>query len=68
MEASESIFLTDRCKLKFLVKNLVTNALKFTAEGGVQVTAGRTAEWYEVSARDTGAGTPVLGGAARLSS
>lgn len=56
IEAHDSVLLTDRRKLKIIVKNLITNALKFTAEGKVHVTAGRTAEWYEVSVRDAGAG------------
>ncbi len=54
--AGAAVLSTDRRKLKVIVKNLITNALKFTSEGSVDVVAGRLADAYEVSVRDTGEG------------
>lgn len=56
VDAGESIVMTDRRKLKIIVKNLITNALKYTGEGRVDVAAARVGDRYEVSVRDTGAG------------
>lgn len=56
VEAGDSILSTDRRKLKIIVKNLITNALKYTGDGRVDVVAGRIADRYEVSVRDTGDG------------
>jgi signal transduction histidine kinase len=49
---------TDRAKLKTVIKNLVHNALKFTARGRVEVRAGRAPEpdEVEVTVADTGIG------------
>lgn len=47
---------TDRTKLKVIIKNLVTNAIKFTDTGGVSVTAAPRAHGVEVTVRDTGIG------------
>lgn len=56
IEAPDSVLSTDRRKLKIIVKNLLTNALKFTTEGRIDIAAGRIADVYEVSVRDTGEG------------
>lgn len=56
IDAPESLLSTDRRKLKIIVKNLVTNAIKFTSEGSIDVAAGRVGQAYEVSVRDTGEG------------
>jgi signal transduction histidine kinase len=55
---------TDRRKLKIIVKNLVNNALKFTAVGEVCVSVRATGERCIVVVRDTGIGIPAehLGG------
>jgi PAS domain S-box-containing protein len=47
---------SDAVKLKVLVKNLVTNAFKFTDHGSVTVTAAAHDGWLEMSVADTGIG------------
>ncbi len=48
--------MSDRVKLKTILKNLVGNALKFTSTGTVDVTAQRTDSWVRFTIRDTGLG------------
>ncbi len=47
---------TDREKLKVVLKNLLTNAVKFTERGGVTVTARRMDGDVEIAVQDTGIG------------
>ena len=47
---------TDRTKLKTIVRNLVNNALKFTAEGMVEVRARQHADALTLTVCDTGIG------------
>jgi signal transduction histidine kinase len=47
---------TDPVKLKVVLKNLVTNALKFTERGSVSVEVTASAGWIEVVVADTGIG------------
>ena len=49
----------DRLKLKEIIQNLVSNALKFTHEGAVSVVVDREAEELRIAVRDTGEGIPV---------
>ncbi len=56
VEAGDSILSTDRKKLKIILKNLITNALKYTGEGRVEVVAGKIVDRYEMSIQDTGEG------------
>jgi len=49
---------TDRMKLKIVLKNLIGNALKFTEQGGVAVTAAAEGTTLAVAVRDTGIGIP----------
>jgi PAS domain S-box-containing protein len=49
---------TDPVKLKMVLKNLITNALKFTDEGSVTILAHRQGEGVECCVRDTGIGIP----------
>jgi signal transduction histidine kinase len=46
----------DRLKVKEIVQNLVSNALKFTREGEVTVEAASDADGLRISVRDTGPG------------
>jgi signal transduction histidine kinase len=48
----------DRLKLKEIVQNLVSNALKFTDEGVVWVAVDCDAEHLRIAVRDTGRGIP----------
>jgi signal transduction histidine kinase len=47
---------TDAVKLKLVMKNLVSNAMKFTAEGRVTVSACQRAAGVEIAVADTGIG------------
>lgn len=50
---------TDPVKLKIVLKNLVGNALKFTSEGKVAVSASAQGDGVEFLVRDTGIGIPA---------
>jgi signal transduction histidine kinase len=47
---------TDRIKLSQILRNFISNALKFTPEGEVRVSARHDGEWVTFSVRDTGIG------------
>ncbi len=49
----------DRLKLKEIVQNLITNALKFTPEGSVRVHIAQQGEQLRITVRDTGVGIPA---------
>jgi signal transduction histidine kinase/AraC-like DNA-binding protein len=49
----------DRARLRQVVLNLVNNAVKFTARGGIQLSAGVEDGYVTVAVRDTGLGIPV---------
>jgi signal transduction histidine kinase len=49
----------DRLKLKEIIQNLVSNALKFTAAGEVRVTMARAGDRLRIAVRDTGVGIPT---------
>lgn len=56
---SEGIRLyTDKTKLKVVLKNLIDNAVKFTAEGRVDIDVERTADGVTFTVADTGIGIP----------
>jgi signal transduction histidine kinase len=52
----EGIVLADANMLKFIIRNLITNAVKFTAQGSVTVALGDTEHGWELSVKDTGVG------------
>ncbi len=56
MRPSDAVVVTDRAKLKTIVKNLAGNALKFTARGTVTVEALVDTDGLTVTVRDTGVG------------
>ena len=58
-ELDQALVTGDRDRLKQILLNLVSNALKFTPEGG-RVTLGLTLvdEWVRITVSDTGAGIP----------
>jgi PAS domain S-box-containing protein len=47
---------TDPVKLKVVIKNLLMNALKFTDEGGVMITAAPRDDGVEIAVADSGIG------------
>jgi len=49
---------TDREKLKHVLQNLINNAIKFTENGSVTVSAGCISEGIEFKVKDTGIGMP----------
>ncbi|HJQ82540.1 MAG TPA: ATP-binding protein, partial [Candidatus Binatia bacterium] len=49
----------DRLKVKEIVQNLVSNALKFTRAGEVKVSLGSDGERLRITVRDTGIGIPA---------
>ena len=56
---SDLAVLADRDKLRQIMLNLVSNAIKFTPEGGrIVVECGGNAETVEIRVRDTGVGIP----------
>jgi len=50
------VLFSDPGKLKVIIKNLLTNAIKFTQAGGVTIGAQRTASGVELYVADTGIG------------
>jgi two-component system, OmpR family, sensor kinase len=58
-EIDQALVTGDRDRLKQILLNLVSNALKFTPEGG-RVTMGlaRVNEWVRITITDTGLGIP----------
>jgi signal transduction histidine kinase len=58
VEGELPAIVTDRLKLKVVLKNLVRNGIKFTAHGGVTITAAAARGGVEFAVRDTGIGIP----------
>jgi signal transduction histidine kinase len=58
-EPSLPLLCTDPTKLKVIVKNLLTNALKFTDRGSVMLEAQRADGGVAIAVTDTGVGIPA---------
>ncbi len=57
MEIPKTLTITsDERRIKQIVINLISNAIKFTDEGRVDVTAEQKGDWVEIRVRDTGIG------------
>lgn len=56
--AALPLLLTDVGKLKIVLKNLIGNAVKFTQEGTIVITARALQHGIEISVTDTGPGIP----------
>lgn len=50
------VVLADANMLKFIIRNLITNAVKFTAQGSVSISLDDTAHGWVLSVKDTGVG------------
>lgn len=50
------VVLADANMLRFIVRNLITNAIKFTAQGNITLSLDDTAHGWVFSVRDTGVG------------
>jgi two-component system sensor histidine kinase/response regulator len=51
-----SVVETDRAKLKQILCNLLSNALRYTERGHIRVSCGRTADQVRIAVEDTGVG------------
>jgi signal transduction histidine kinase/ActR/RegA family two-component response regulator len=56
IERARGRYLGDPTRLRQILYNLISNALKFTEQGEIRVTAVRKGEILEISVRDTGVG------------
>jgi CheY-like chemotaxis protein/anti-sigma regulatory factor (Ser/Thr protein kinase) len=58
-EDAKGVFIGDPNRLRQIIQNLVSNALKFTESGAVTITACAQADGVQISVRDTGMGIPA---------
>jgi PAS domain S-box-containing protein len=56
--SDDEMITTDRTKFDSVMTNLIKNAIKFTDEGGIDVTCSKKAKSYEFEVQDTGCGIP----------
>lgn len=52
----QAFVFTDRTKLTQVLSNLITNAIKFTKQGGIEINCQIEHEWLRFLVRDTGIG------------
>ncbi len=55
---AEAVALADKRRVRQILTNLVSNAVKFTARGSVTVQLSRAGEYFVVAVADTGYGVP----------
>jgi PAS domain S-box-containing protein len=58
LKETDSLILTDRTKLTQILSNMISNALKFTDKGSINVTCKPVNNFLEFSVSDTGIGIP----------
>ncbi len=56
IEAARGRYMGDPTRLRQVLYNLISNALKFTEQGEIRVTATRVGDMLQLSVRDTGVG------------
>jgi|SRR5579872_2118174 len=58
IDRARGVYMGDPTRLRQILYNLISNALKFTEHGEIRVTAVRDAEALTIAVRDTGVGIP----------
>jgi signal transduction histidine kinase/ActR/RegA family two-component response regulator len=58
-DRAEGIYTGDPTRIRQILQNLVSNALKFTTTGGVTIIASYESSKLQLSVRDTGMGIPA---------
>ncbi len=60
-EVAELVVQADRGKLRLILENLISNAIKFTPSDGTVLVRGRISRegWWQLDVADTGPGIPL---------
>ena len=58
-EGSDRQIVADQTKLRQVISNLVSNAIKFTSSGGLKVSCSKSDGYYLFTVSDTGTGVPA---------